>query len=151
MDERALLTEMLHYDLWANRRWLPTLPKMADPDRAETIMRHILGCYRGWLPTAHKALDWPEPVWMAEDLEASLEEAHQGWLKVIQEGDLDAEWVWASRADQLNRRVPVRWLAMHVMNHASYHRGHLRGLAECQEFTDFLDTDMVYFADPERR
>jgi uncharacterized damage-inducible protein DinB len=36
-------------------------------------------------------------------------------------------------------------IAHHVINHGTYHRGHLRGLCDAAEFTEFPDTDLIKF------
>lgn len=51
-------------------------------------------------------------------------------------------------AKQLEKKHSEHMLsevAHHVFNHGTYHRGHLRGLADAAGFEDFPETDLIRF------
>lgn len=81
--------------------------------------------------------------WQREDLDLNRDvpRLNELWRRIISEADLDS--VLEMTGD---RKISALDLIQHVMNHGTYHRGHLRGLAEAEGLTDFPETDIVRFA-----
>lgn len=132
---RAHLLALLDYEEWANQLWRQVVPDMNDPARGFAIMRHILSCYSGWAPSVS---NWVEPSELNPSNEELWSQLYEKWRDVIQSEDLDRVVEFGP-----GRRARVGELVHHVLNHGTYHRGHLRGLAEAQGFVDFPETDSV--------
>lgn len=140
MDRQSLLT-LFEYDLWANRLWLPVLDSMPDPERAKKVFLHILGCQWSWLTVVLSEEEaGPKPTM---DFEAELVRFHEAWKDVILNGDPNA-FASYSRGDQTFFQM-VSEVAMHVVNHGTYHRGHLRGLMDAAGSDSFEDTDFIKY------
>lgn len=135
---RKALLERWDYEQWANERWSQALPHFQNRDRVERVFRHIYGCYSGW---AHCVSDWPSDFDGSLDLQRDISLLHSVWRQVIEESDLEAKITLSD-----GRQLTALNLIQHVMNHGTYHRGHLRGLAEAEGLTDFPETDYVGYA-----
>ncbi|MBA4292531.1 hypothetical protein C0431_06130 [bacterium] len=146
MTDREFLEQLVGYEVWANEQWLGTLGRFKDRARAEGVMRHIVGCYNGWLGLV---AEWEGKPHDELDLEADMKDLLRRWRVVVQTRDLD-EVVEFTGGKGNKRRLSVRELVHHVLNHGSYHRGHLRGLAESEGLADFPETDSLYYFIPRR-
>ncbi|MCU0316141.1 MAG: hypothetical protein MUC92_06070 [Fimbriimonadaceae bacterium] len=132
----------IDYEVWATTAWIEALPNFKDQRRAAKIITHILGCFSGWLPLIS---DWNHDVKLlvSEDpktLHARLIEK----VRESAEGDLERR-VTFTGAGGVERSLTAGELIHHMLNHATYHRGHLRGLAEAEGLEDFPETDSVKF------
>lgn len=128
------------YDIWANRLWIEALPRLPFRERAEAILVHILGCHTGWYASAAKT----DRAERTEDLGKDLEAAATAWKDLLRQGDPGVVVEFTRRNGDV-LRLSLADVAAHVANHGTYHRGHLRGLAEAAGTTDFPDTDLVFF------
>ncbi len=147
MDLRAHLAEGFDYDVWANRRWIAALPLFADDTRPREVMQHIYFAQRIWLLRAHEWLgldapDLPEG-WSPEKMERVMAE----FQSLLSNADLDQVHHWTRMRDGLARSNTLGQIVRHVINHGTYHRGHLRGLAEAAGIADFPDTDYIFYLD----
>lgn len=138
---RDLLLKMIDYELWANEAWINYLPKFENRKRAKQILLHIVGCHSGWITSVD---DWKDVPDEELELERDLPELLRRWKNVVQTRDLDEVLKWNQGKGQ-SRSVLLHELVHHVMNHGTYHRGHLRGLAESEGLKDFPETDSVGF------
>lgn len=134
-DLREALLRRWEYEVWANELWAQALPNFQNEDRACRVFRHIYSCYSGWAPLVAN--------WQVDEveLERDVPLLHKLWRGVIQTADLHAMLELGG-----GRRISALDLIQHVMNHGTYHRGHLRGLAEAEGLTDFPETDLVRYA-----
>ncbi len=142
-DLRAQLIRGFNYDLWANQAWLKTAPDMPDPDKAMAVLRHILVAQMAWHERAAGRADVSVADfdgWVAT--EEGFVKSSAAWKAVLAETPLEAS-VKAVRSDGTVWVFPLGELAQHVINHGTYHRGHLRGLADSASFEEFDDTDWV--------
>ncbi len=135
---REALIELQDYDLWANKRWLDALERLPNVERARAIYQHILSCQYNWLATV---MSFEESGTVSDDLVAETDRLFTAWRDVLLNGDPNA---YASYERQ---GVPqfhmVGEIAHHVFNHGSYHRGHLRGLADAAGLECFPETDLI--------
>jgi len=132
---------MLDYDLWANQRWLTALAGFRDLGRASEILEHMLSAQRIWLERigvdiSHGQTNVP--------LSAVFEGLYQHWKRIAEDANLDQVIVYKNSAGD-EFRNSIGEIAYHVVNHGTYHRGQLRGLAESEGFTGFPDTDLILF------
>lgn len=141
MELRAALLQGFRYDHWANERWCEVVRRMKNADRANEILGHIAMAQEVWmqrcLGKASQRDDRPE-------LSERLASATEHWRTYIVQADLDQEIAYQTLSgDPYVHRVHE--IARHVLNHGTYHRGHLRGLAEAEQFEGFPETDLIVF------
>lgn len=142
---KELLIEGFRYDAWANRAWLPVLLSFRDPERAEAIFRHILLAQRIWLV---RTLSEEEAPPMPESLGDAIEALHRAWLHLLDTCDPGAFVSYTTMAGEPYFNT-VEQIARHVVNHGTYHRGELRGLAKAEGFDGFPETDLIrYLREP---
>ncbi|MFZ4508935.1 MAG: DinB family protein [Fimbriimonas sp.] len=133
------LTEGFDYDRWANSKWLEVLPQMPDPDRAFAVFDHILQAQSRWITRC----GW---AWTAnlQTRERQLDTAHEAWTLLLGAGELDRLITYKNLSgDEFTQ--PFHEIARHVINHGTYHRGHLRGLADAADSEGFPETDQIGF------
>lgn len=142
MDLRNYVVEGFEYDLWANRCWLAVLPKISTDETREQfqhVLNHILGAQRNWL----ERCGGHNPP-LTYDLDSDFEASAKAWQRFLRTANLEEEIHYSSASG--DRYVNfLRQIVLHVMNHGTYHRGHLRGLAQSHGITDFEDTDLISY------
>lgn len=135
------LVERVGYEEWANAEWRATLPKFSQSERVGEIFAHIFSAYSRWLTEIseweHREADVAVYVADPAQIYAGMREAASG--------DLDRMVEFVSRRTGLRAELSVEQVLSHMMNHGTYHRGHLRGLAEAEGITDFPDTDELFY------
>ena len=127
------LARMLEYDRWANHRWLP----FVEADEAlRPIFGHILNAQAIWFRRIGTP-DFALPDSLADQIEANF----AAWHSVLSQRDLGEVIHYQNLAGVPQSRALVD-IALHVINHGTYHRGQLREMA-----TDgFPETDFILFA-----
>lgn len=138
MDLKTRLIEGMRYDLWANRLWLTVLPRFSNPDDGRQILRHILNAQIVWHARIRGAA--PEIATSVDD--AALEASVRDWIALLSVRDLDETIAYRTTLD-VPFEQPLHEIAYHVINHGTYHRGQMRGLADAQGMSDFPETDFV--------
>lgn len=136
---RDFLLRGLDYDLWANQKWVNVLGNFKDSQRALEVFEHILFAQRTWLGRCGFHVEQVENLAFAQ-LIASL---IQTWKAFIEDADLSA-WVEYQTFAGETYSTQLGDIVAHVINHGTYHRGHLRGLAE-KEGIEFPETDLVAY------
>jgi uncharacterized damage-inducible protein DinB len=141
-----LLRTGFEYDLWANMRWYSALRLMKSQEKASPALQHILTTQRTWLERCGVPV---EEIPRAAT-RAAFEVANQAWLQVIASQPLDKVIAYNDSRARPHQR-PLGEIAWHVINHGTFHRGHLRGLAQAENFDEFSDTDLIIFFDEARK
>lgn len=136
---RDLLADGFRYDLWANLKWLSVLDRFEDRARAEAIFRHILGAQRIWLA---RSLSEEEVPALPEPLAEGFRLINAAWLEFLRISDPEA-FVSYTNFKGESWFSTVEQIARHVINHGTFHRGQLRGLAQAEGWDDFEDTDLI--------
>lgn len=144
------IAEMLRlgfeYDIWATMRWYNSWRLMKNQEAASPVLQHILTTQRTWLERCGVDVDSiPRAA-----TRMSFEAASEAWIKLIASENLDKVIVYKDRRGHDKER-PLGEIAWHVINHGTFHRGHLRGLAQAENFDEFMDTDLVLFLDEKRK
>ncbi|MFI5387189.1 MAG: DinB family protein [Fimbriimonadales bacterium] len=136
----------LEYDLWANMRWYNALRMMKDQEQGSPVLQHILTTQRTWLERCG------EPVTSIPRAAtiAAFEAASAAWLKLVTSQPLDKMIDYQDHRGRPHQRQ-LGEIAWHVINHGTFHRGHLRGLAHAEGFEEFADTDLIIFFDEARK
>jgi uncharacterized damage-inducible protein DinB len=144
----ALTTHLIRgfdYDLWANERWLAVIDQLPDPDHARDIMKHVALAQHVWLSRLGR-VDREFPA--DRPLEETLARQTELWKSTLAAVPLGLLFNWTRLRDGVARQGTLEDIARHVINHGTYHRGHLRGLADAAGFNDFEDTDFALFFEP---
>lgn len=139
---RESLIEGFVYDRWANERWLSVLDDMPRPDRAGEIFHHIVWAQNTWLKRCLSDEEVPD---LPEDRRAAVAQANEGWIELLKTSDPGAFVAYTNLQGESHFNT-VEQIARHVVNHGTYHRGHLRGLCEAGGFDGFPETDFIRFA-----
>lgn len=139
----AELTAFFEYDLWANRRWAVYLSGRRWPEPESAIFRHILSASTIWL----LRLEGDSPAAMPSPAtdDPTMVDLHDKWLRVVTNRDLE-EVIHYKRVNGEALSSRVGEIARHVANHATYHRGEIRGLCRAAGLDDFPETDYIRFS-----
>ncbi len=138
---REWFDEQLSYEAWANRAWLEALPRFQDSARAEGVFHHILDAQEVWLQRTWSLEDsgtWPD------DLSDKIEFGTSQWREFIRICDPEAFVSYNNRAGDSCFNT-VEQIVRHLLNHGTYHRGQLRGLAMAEGLQDFPETDFILY------
>ncbi len=142
MDLRDALLEGFEYDLWANRQWLRDLGGFDERmGEAQSILEHILSAQSVWLERSGVGVvQSGENVALGE-----LFELHsRAWQAQVADRPLDERISYKTRSGDAYMNT-MGQIARHVLNHGTYHRGQLRGLAQACAFEGFSETDFIRF------
>lgn len=127
---------MFDYDRWATQRWMPVAEQLDRKD----ILLHILQAQIIWLARLEGTVRWT-PTWEGFALE--LDRSVRSWQRYLFGADLGHVVAYTtSQGDPFENTVSE--IAQQVINHGTYHRGHLRGLAEAAGI-DFPETDFILY------
>ncbi len=141
MDLRQALLERFDYDAWANRQWWSALGRFQNLERAQAVLEHILTAQRVWLSRMGVEVSQAGENLGMDDL---INLVNRAWKMVLTDGHLDQPIVYRNShgVEYVNT---IGQIASHVANHGTYHRGHLRGLAQCEGLEGFPETDLIGF------
>jgi uncharacterized damage-inducible protein DinB len=141
-----LLRKGFEYDLWANTRWYSAVRLMKDQEHASPVLQHVLTVQRVWLERC--GVDVTEIPRAAT--RAAFDMANKAWVDLLGSQPLDKTYEYLDFRSRPHKRE-LGEIAWHVINHGTFHRGHLRGLAQAEGFDEFADTDLIYFFDESRK
>lgn len=137
-----LLKMQFDYDLWSNKLWLEFLLKTDTSEAYRKIMGHILGAQLAWVSRVEgeSLSSIPSP-----SLEpATLEGLHARWITALSARSAD-EVIEYKRFSGEAVSSTIEEIALHVVNHGTYHRGELRGLCRADGLEGFPETDRIRF------
>ncbi|MFN8219947.1 MAG: DinB family protein [Fimbriimonadales bacterium] len=141
MDPIRFLIRGFDYDLWANRQWLGALAGFRDLERVHRVMEHMLEAQRIWLERCGVLAPAPDDNVSMSDLFLIYSRT---WISLVEGMDLNEPITYQNlRGEEFTQ--PLGDIVLHVLNHGTYHRGHLRGLAESEGNASFPETDMILF------
>jgi hypothetical protein len=129
---KSWIIEALRYDAWASERWDDVFLVWHNPE-AIKVREHIDFARRIWL------------IRCTDDTVVSENryEVISHWVQLAEDSELDTLIEYQNSKGEQFRR-PLHDIVLHVINHGTYHRGHLRAIAE-SDGIDWPDTDLVYF------
>lgn len=149
MNYGALLPMLqtgFRYDLWANLRWYNSVRLMKEGEAGSAVLQHILTTQRTWLDRCGVPVaEFPRAA-----TRKAFEAINGAWLTLLETRSMDDSISYHDSRGR-ERVRPLGEIAWHVINHGTYHRGHLRGLAQNEQFDEFGDTDLVLFFDEARK
>lgn len=141
-----LLRKGFEYDIWATMRWYSAVRLMKSQENASPVLQHILTAQRTWLERCGAPIqDIPRAA-----TRAAFEAAHQAWMTLLNTTPLDKKIAYTDSRSRAHERE-LGEIAWHVLNHGTFHRGHLRGLAQAEGFEEFSDTDITLYFDEVRK
>ena len=140
MTLAAFLARAVDYDLWATRKWLGTLDTLPDPARAREIVFHMADAHVCWLTRVGASPAIAEEP----DLDHALVSYAAMWQAALDTHPVDHVFRWSDNGEDY--QLSLADIVFHIVNHGTYHRGHLRGLADAAGVEDFNDTDYDWFA-----
>ena len=136
MDLRALILELFEYDLWANREWILA----SEAINGNMVLSHVVSAQEIWLGRIKNTIEAkPE-----EPLSERLTQINEAWTEYLTSADLDLEITYQSFKGETFKNT-VAEIAMHVVNHGTYHRGDLRGRCAVLGSEQFPETDMIAY------
>ncbi len=130
----------MEYNKWANEQWLDCLNRTSAGEEDRKIFQHILASTKVWALRCHgiSVTEMPKP-----DIDqATIDELHKMWMDILDGRDLE-EVIEYKRTTGEPYQMTISWMAQHVINHGTYHRGELRGLRRVRGDEDFPDTDIA--------
>ena len=141
MDWKPFIIQAFNYDRWANKQWISRIGGFKNFDRPYAILEHILSSQETWLKRCGAEI-YPQTTDMS--LVELFDLTTQGWIAVVEGSSFDDPIAYTTSIG--NSYVqPLGHIALHVINHGTYHRGQLRGLAEADGYTNFPETDLILY------
>ena len=145
-DFVEILKRGFRYDCWANRLWLDHLGRFKDMERPFSVMEHILTAQQIWLERCGGALNEEKANLALEQLFAVTS---RSWIDLISEAEPNEVIAYQNFKGE-NYEQALGDIALHVLNHGTYHRGQLRGLAQAEGLADFPETDLILYLREQR-
>ncbi|HTQ09592.1 MAG TPA: DinB family protein, partial [Fimbriimonadaceae bacterium] len=136
------LREGFEYDLWANREWMRYLEALGRPEPDWTILRHVLSAQEIWLRRCQG--EAPTTMPQPEADENTLATLNREWLAIVDADDAD-RGVSYRNTKGMPFAQTMGQIAVHTIDHGTYHRGELRGLCRSRGDECFPDVGMMQF------
>ncbi len=143
--------KLYQYNAWANKRVLHCLQRQQiDNEKVFSLVGHIVAAQFLWLHRIQGLPPADVKLWGAyklAELDAMAREADQKWIEFVEKtDDFDRELVYQNYVgDPYTNNVEM--IMMHLVNHATYHRGQVALLLRQNGFepinTDFITYDRV--------
>ena len=141
MQPFDLILEQLDYDLWANLAWLSYLREKGFPEPDAAIFRHIVGSQWRWLNRSKGMAPTNDDVSIDEP---DLRNLNAQWKHLLTDRGEDPVMPYERPSGEVVR-LRASQMARHILNHAVYHRGELRGLCRARNDSTFPETDLTKF------
>jgi uncharacterized damage-inducible protein DinB len=119
-----LLTGMLHYDAWANRQ---VLAAALEDEKVLRLLGHLAQAKHIWLLRLEGQDTATMDLWPQRPLDfwrQSLPQTDRRWIERIG-GETPQRVVEYRNQTGQTYQTPLREIALHVVNHGTYHRGQL--------------------------
>lgn len=143
MVDWSALTEGFRYDLWANRLWLECLDRKHAVDRDRKVFGHLLSAQKGWLSRVAHGIS-PTSLPIVDQTIETMTAMSEEWVAAIESANEDRIVNYNRTTGEPNSSL-LSEIAMHVVNHGTYHRGELRGLCLARGDDDFPETDRILY------
>lgn len=137
-----MLRNGFDYDLWANRRWIGSIALFKTYiSQAHEVLEHIHKAQRLWLERCGMVMFAEQENVRLEDLFASTTMAWKGMIDDMT-GEEQITYKTFAGEEYTNSLAQI---VHHVLNHGTYHRGQLRGLAQAEGIEGFPETDLILY------
>jgi len=141
MEWNRFISQAFDYDQWANSQWLDRLDGFKNLDRAFQVLEHILDAQLIWLVRCGAIV---RPQSGDLPLKQLFDDSVGGWQTMVRSTDFD-EPITYRNFQGVEFTQPFGEIALHVVNHGTYHRGQLRGFAEADGYVGFPETDLIFY------
>src|SRR2546421_12878226 len=136
MNLREDFSNMFEYDRWANTQWIQVTKDMGE----ESILMHNIEGQIVWLCRIEGTKFWKPTI---EEFALHQERSTRNWKRFLMGADLQMLISYeTSQGDHYDNTVAE--IVRHVINHGTYHRGQLRGIAG-ERGIAFPETDYIAF------
>jgi uncharacterized damage-inducible protein DinB len=146
---RSELSEHLAFSAWASRRLLESC-RSAPPEvlpKALEKLEHIFLADRIWLArmkaNAPSVFRHPGETFDLESLRLAWEPLHADWVALAESAEPDRVVPYKT-LDGTPRENTIRQTVLHVVNHATYHRGQVSALLRAAGIQP-LATDLIEY------
>jgi uncharacterized damage-inducible protein DinB len=129
------LLESFDYDLWANQLWI----EPAEAASLNPIFDHLIFSQEIWL-TRCQGKPFEKS---AEDYKIRMPIANAGWKELLSSDSENRVIEYKNFFGDPAQATLVN-IALHVLNHGTYHRGEMRARCELQGLP-FPETDRIRF------
>jgi uncharacterized damage-inducible protein DinB len=142
MEFEDVTPRLFAYNAWANREEIAALRTTRSPERALSILAHIIGAERLWLGRIEGAP--PTAVWpklTIDECAQAIEELAGEWARIVPAIDPTTSVEYTNSKGE-------RWtstagdILTHVAMHGAYHRGQIallvRDGGDTPAYTDFI-------------
>lgn len=137
MHLREELSLLFDYERWATMRWIEPARQMS----CESVLVHIIHAQSIWLSRIEGRPHWTPTV---DNLASDLDRSVLGWQRLLLGADLSKVVPYVNLEGKSFDNTVLE-ITRQVLNHGTYHRGHLRGIASEQKFAGFPETDYILF------
>jgi len=151
MEMKQYLTDTFRFNDRANRQLLARIKELPDNEQAVKFFSHLINSQNKWLKRIEvypkdPHMDWWEPVYALDQLEAEWEKSLRAWLDLIDgrtEGELFEEVKWVG-FDGKTWTVPLKDIALQLNYHSIHHRAQIQTMIRAQglkpDFVDYIGT-----------
>lgn len=157
MEMKQYVFDTFHYNDYANKKALKTVAELENRDECVKFFSHLINSMDKWLARIentprYEELDWWEPVYEFDELEAKWDECLKRWLTFIEsksEAELDDQATWYGpygRESRVLMGAAVKDIAIQLCYHSIHHLGQIQYLIREQgvtpPFVDYIGTKM---------
>ena len=129
----------LRYSAWASRKLIETVRVVSDSDLEKSVgishnsvlgtLSHILWADWLWFTRVVEPIDKPAQTRQAlETIWPELQEKWIVWAERANDAEIDRVVEYVSILDGQKARTPAWQIVLHVVNHATLHRGQATGM-----------------------
>ena len=141
------LIKLFEYNDWANKRVLELLQKeKVDDEKILTLMSHVLAAELLWLKRIVPS-DQMYEIWKMYTLEelCNMQQiSSNNWLAFIRSSHSFTNNIAYKNTKGQNHVSEVSNILIHVVNHATHHRGQIAMLLRQKEIVP-IDTDFIIY------
>lgn len=141
------LIKLFEYNDWANKRVLELLQKeKVDDEKILTLMSHVLAAELLWLKRIVPS-DQMYEIWKMYTLEelCNMQQiSSNNWLAFIRSSHYFTNNIAYKNTKGQNYVSEVSNILIHVVNHATHHRGQIAMLLRQKEIVP-IDTDFIIY------
>ena len=147
MELRQYLIDTFLFNDRSNKMVLEKIKQLPDKTEAIRFFSHLINSQNKWLKRIEvypqdPKMDWWEPTYSLEELEAKWNESLQQWidfLKNISEEELYEEKKFVGY-DGAHWSAPLKDIALQLNYHSIHHRAQIQTIIRKQGFVpDFVD------------
>lgn len=155
MQMKDYLIETFRYNDFANKLALSKMNELAEKDECIRFFSHLINSMNKWLARikdlpGYQELDWWEPKYGVEGLEAKWAESLARWIEFISsktDSELDEETRWFGPYDgetNVQMTAKISDIALQLNYHSIHHRAQIQYLIRQQglepDFVDYIGT-----------